>query len=156
MEYEVIIVDDKSQDGTHRVAEALCDFLGKDRIQILQRPGKLGLGTAYVDGLSLATGSHVILMDADLSHQPKYIPSMVSVMKQSGADVVTGTRYINEGGVAGWNLMRKLTSGVANFLASELLRPGVSDLTGSFRLWKREALEAVLAKTQSKGVRSTI
>ncbi len=148
-------MDDNSQDGTHKVAESLRDFLGKDIIQLLQRPGKLGLGTAYIDGLKLATGSHVVLMDADLSHQPKYIPSMVSLMKRSGADVITGTRYINGGGVAGWDLKRKLTSRVANFLASELLRPGISDLTGSFRLWKREALEAVLAKTQSKGVYGT-
>ncbi len=155
MEYEIIIVDDNSPDGTENVAKALRDYLGKDIIQILERPGKLGLGTAYIDGLKLATGSHVVIMDADLSHQPKYIPSMASVMKQSSADVVTGTRYVNGGGVAGWNLMRKLTSGIANFLATELLRSGVSDVTGSFRLWKREVLEAVLAKTQSIGVCST-
>ncbi len=155
MEYEVIIVDDNSPDGTENVAKALRDYLGKDIIQVLKRPRKLGLGTAYIDGLKLATGSHVVIMDADLSHQPKYIPSMASVMKQSGADVVTGTRYVNGGGVAGWDLMRKLTSGVANVLATELLRSGVSDVTGSFRLWKREVLEDVLAKTQSKGVYST-
>ncbi len=152
MEYEIIIVDDNSPDGTESVANALRDYLGKDIIKVLVRPGKLGLGTAYIDGLKLASGSHVVIMDADISHLPKYIPSMASVMKQSGADVVIGTRYAKGGGVAGWNLMRKLISSVSNFLATELLRSGVSDYTGSFRLWKREVLEDVLTKTQSKGV----
>lgn len=83
--------------------------------------------------------------------QPKFIPRFVALMDRDGLDVVTGTRYVPGGGVAGWDTRRKLTSRVANFLAHTALRPGVSDLTGSFRLYRRPALEALVAATRSKG-----
>jgi dolichol-phosphate mannosyltransferase len=71
--------------------------------------------------------------------------------KLYGSDVVTGTRYVNGGGVHGWDLFRKLTSRVANYLAAVLLSPGVSDLTGSFRLYKRAVIEHVMNEVQSVG-----
>jgi dolichol-phosphate mannosyltransferase len=151
MDYEVVVVEDNSPDGTLEVAEQLRELYGEDRIKILSRPGKMGLGTAYIDGLKLASGGRIVLMDSDLSHHPKFIPIMVAKMDEGKFDVVTGTRYALGGGVAGWDLRRKLTSRVANFLASELLRPGVSDLTGSFRLYERDVLEAVLSQVVSKG-----
>jgi len=90
-------------------------------------------------------------MDADLSHHPKFIPQMIKVMGSTDCDVVTGTRYQPGGGVFGWNYYRKLTSRTANFLADFLLRPGVSDLTGSFRLYKKSVLLAIFPKIVTKG-----
>lgn len=91
-------------------------------------------------------------MDADFSHHPKFIPEMIRVQATKDYDVVTGTRYSGEGaGVSGWDLKRKLVSKGANIFADTMLRPGLSDLTGSFRLYKKGALEKVIAKVQSKG-----
>ena len=91
-------------------------------------------------------------MDADFSHHPKFIPEMIHVQAEKDYDIVTGTRYSGEAaGVYGWDLKRKFVSRGANLFADTLLRPGVSDLTGSFRLYKKDVLEKVIAKVQSKG-----
>ena len=90
-------------------------------------------------------------MDADLSHHPKFIPDFIKKMKDTKCDLVTGTRYLPGGGVYGWDLNRKLTSRVANYMASTLLNPKASDLTGSFRLYKKEVLEAIIPKVKSRG-----
>lgn len=90
-------------------------------------------------------------MDADLSHHPKYIPAMIATQAASGADIVSGTRYAPGGGVFGWSFKRKLTSRGANTLAQALLSPGVSDLTGSFRLYRKPALELLMRRCTSKG-----
>ena len=115
------------------------------------RPGKLGLGSAYIDGLSKCQGEFIILMDADLSHHPKFIPEFIKKQKATGCDMVSGTRYQSGGGVHGWDLNRKLTSRVANFLAATALAPTSSDLTGSFRLYKRSVIEAIIPKVKSRG-----
>ena len=152
------------------MAEQLRDVYGPSRIKIHTRAGKLGLGTAYVHGLQFATGNFIIIMDADFSHHPKFIADMIQVQASSasvvgGYDIVTGTRYAsggpdldawaitrsNHAGVYGWDLKRKIVSRGANLLADTVLRPGVSDLTGSFRLYKRAVLEKVMAVTESKG-----
>jgi dolichol-phosphate mannosyltransferase len=151
MEYEVVIVDDSSPDGTLQVAERIQESFGKDKVTIVSRQGKLGLGTAYYAGLEKARGDRIVLMDADMSHHPKFIPAMAQTMDAQKVDIVTGTRYAGTGGVAGWDTFRKLTSRTANFLADFLLNPGVSDLTGSFRLYERKAIEQVLPKVESKG-----
>lgn len=90
-------------------------------------------------------------MDADFSHHPKFIPEMIRVQASKGCDIVTGTRYAGNGGVFGWDLKRKVVSRGANLFADTMLRPGVSDLTGSFRLYKKDVLDKVIAKVQSKG-----
>lgn len=82
--------------------------------------------------------------------QPKYIPDMVSKQQDSQCDVVSGTRYKQNGGVYGWDMIRKLTSRGANLLAQLLLQPNASDLTGSFRLYKRSAFETIINQVQSK------
>jgi dolichol-phosphate mannosyltransferase len=152
LNYEVVIVDDSSPDRTLDVAQAIQKSYGQNHVTIVSRQGKLGLGTAYVAGLQAAKGERIILMDADLSHHPKFIPSMIDLMDSTGVDIVTGTRYANGGGVYGWNWKRKLTSTGANFLAHFLLRSGdVSDLTGSFRLYERRVLEQILPQIQCKG-----
>ena len=151
LDYEVVIVDDSSPDGTLQVAEALQKSYGNDKVTIVSRKGKLGLGSAYSAGLKAAKGDRIVLMDADMSHHPKFIPQMVNLMDSTNVEIVTGTRYRRGGGVAGWDWFRKLTSRTANFLADFLMNPGVSDLTGSFRLYERSALETVLPLVQSKG-----
>lgn len=148
---EVIIVDDNSPDGTQDVVAELQKIYTKDKIKLHARPGKLGLGSAYIDGLSKCTGEFVILMDADLSHHPKFIPEFIKKQRETNADIVTGTRYAHGGGIHGWDLNRKLTSRVANFLASTLLAPAASDLTGSFRLYKKAVLEKALKSVKSRG-----
>jgi dolichol-phosphate mannosyltransferase len=145
LDWELIIVDDGSPDGTQEIAAQ------PQRIQIRARAGKLGLGTAYVHGLQFATGNYVIIMDADFSHHPKFIADMIRVQKEKNYDIVTGTRYAGDGGVYGWDLKRKFVSRGANLFADTVLRPGVSDLTGSFRLYKREVLQKVIKQTESKG-----
>ncbi|XP_057807726.1 dolichol-phosphate mannosyltransferase subunit 1-like [Salvia miltiorrhiza] len=130
--FEIIVVDDGSPDGTQEIVKQLQEVYGEDRILLRPSPKKLGLVTAYVHGLKHATGNFVVIMDADLSHHPKYLPSFIKKQMETSASIVTGTRYVKGGGVHGWNLMRKLTSRGANVLAQTFLWPGVSDLTGLF------------------------
>lgn len=149
--FEVIIIDDGSPDGTLEVAKQLQGIYGKDRIVLKPREKKLGLGTAYIHGIKFAKGDFIIIMDADLSHHPKFIPEMIKKQKEGDLDVVSGTRYKGSGGVFGWDLKRKLISRGANYLTQVLLRPGASDLTGSFRLYKKKVLEDLVHSCQSKG-----
>ncbi|KAJ3039559.1 dolichol-P-mannose synthesis [Rhizophlyctis rosea] len=151
LDYEIIVIDDASPDGTLEVAKELQRVYGEKHIVLRPRAGKLGLGTAYVHGIQHSTGNFIFIMDADMSHHPKFIPDFVRKQRSGNYDVVTGTRYINGGGVYGWDLRRKLTSRVANYLADILLNPGVSDLTGSFRLYKKEVLAQLISATKSKG-----
>jgi len=90
-------------------------------------------------------------MDADFSHHPKFIPEMIRLQQTNDYDIVTGTRYAGNGGVYGWDLKRKCISKGANIFADTLLRPGVSDLTGSFRLYKTDVFQNVITRVQSKG-----
>lgn len=150
-----MVVDDGSPDKTQAVVLELQKIYG-ERIVLHTRPRKMGLGSAYIDGLKFCKGSFVFLMDADLSHhvgarQPKFFPQFIKKQQETGADIVTGTRYVRGGGVYGWDLYRKLTSRVANFIADFLLDPQVSDLTGSFRLYKREVLEDVMKTVKQRG-----
>ncbi|KAI9266832.1 dolichol-phosphate mannosyltransferase [Phascolomyces articulosus] len=151
VDWEVVIIDDGSPDGTQEVAKELQKVYGEDHIQLRPRAGKLGLGTAYVHGLQFATGNYVIIMDADFSHHPKFIPQMIRLQAQHNYDIVSGTRYQPGGGVYGWDLKRKLVSRGANYLATLMLRPKSSDLTGSFRLYKKDVLYQLINATISKG-----
>ncbi|EJT74208.1 hypothetical protein GGTG_08052 [Gaeumannomyces tritici R3-111a-1] len=150
LDWELIIVDDGSPDGTQDVAKQLIKAF-EPHVQLHPRTGKLGLGTAYVHGLQFAKGNFIIIMDADFSHHPKFIPQMIARQKTADYDIVTGTRYAPGGGVHGWDLKRRMTSKGANILADTLLRPGVSDLTGSFRLYKRAVLEKLFETTDVRG-----
>ncbi|KXT13400.1 hypothetical protein AC579_9071 [Pseudocercospora musae] len=151
LDYEVIIVDDGSPDGTQEIAKQLIKAYGSNHIVLKPRAGKLGLGTAYVHGLQFATGNFVVIMDADFSHHPKFLPAMIAKQAEGNYDIVTGTRYAGNGGVYGWDLKRKLVSTGANLFADTVLRPGVSDLTGSFRLYKKPVLQEVVSRTEAKG-----
>eukprot|EP00736_Rhodelphis_marinus_P013910 Rmarinus@m.2797 len=151
IEFEIIVIDDNSPDGTQDACKQLQTIYGAERIVLKTRKGKLGLGSAYIFGIQFATGDFIIILDADLSHHPKFIPQFIEKQKQGDYDVVSGTRYVTGGGVHGWDLRRKLTSRVANYLAATMLQPGVSDLTGSFRLYKKAVLDSVIKHVRSKG-----
>uniref|UniRef100_A0A8C5WKY2 Dolichol-phosphate mannosyltransferase subunit 1 n=1 Tax=Leptobrachium leishanense TaxID=445787 RepID=A0A8C5WKY2_9ANUR len=146
--FEIIIIDDGSPDGTLEVAERLKDLYGSDRIVSI---ADLMLRTAYVHGMKHATGNYIIIMDADLSHHPKFIPEFITKQKEGNFDIVSGTRYIGNGGVYGWDLKRKIISRGANFITQVLLRPGASDLTGSFRLYRKDVLQKLVDRCVSKG-----
>ncbi|CAK8694094.1 unnamed protein product [Clavelina lepadiformis] len=150
-DFEVIIIDDGSPDGTLDVAKQLQKIYGNDQIVLRPREKKLGLGTAYVHGMKHATGNFIVIMDADLSHHPKFIPEFIKRQKAGDYDIITGTRYVGDGGVYGWDWWRKLVSRTANYITQVLLRPGVSDLTGSFRLYRKEVLEKLVQSCVSKG-----
>ncbi|KAH8834870.1 glycosyltransferase family 2 protein [Flagelloscypha sp. PMI_526] len=165
LNWEIVIVDDNSPDGTQEIAHQLIAVYGADKILLKPRTGKLGLGYQYIHGLNFISGNFVIIMDADFSHhcmeQPKFIPQFIQLQKVHNLDIVTGTRYrststpymteANPGGVYGWNIQRKMVSRGANFLADTVLNPGVSDLTGSFRLYKTPVLRHIISETVSKG-----
>jgi len=149
--FEIIVIDDGSPDGTLAVAKQLQEIYGEDRIVLRPRAKKLGLGTAYIHGVKHARGEFIVIMDADLSHHPKFIPEMLKTQMEGNFDLVSGTRYAMGGGVFGWDFMRKLISRTANYVAQVLLRPGASDLTGSFRLYKKDVLEKLVNACVSKG-----
>ncbi|CAK9297689.1 unnamed protein product [Gordionus sp. m RMFG-2023] len=149
--HEIIIIDDGSPDGTELVALELEKLYGKNKIIFKQRGKKLGLGTAYIYALGFAKGDFVILMDGDLSHHPKFILQFIKKQKERNYDIITGSRYIAHGGVYGWDMKRKIISRGANLLTQILLDPKVSDLTGSFRLYKKICLEKLIRSCHSKG-----
>lgn len=149
--FEVIVVDDNSPDGTTQVAKELQKIYGTERLVVTGREKKLGLGSAYIFGIKHAKGNFVVIMDADLSHHPKFIKEFIEKQKENNYDIVTGTRYSGDGGVYGWNMKRKTISRTANYITQVLLRPGVSDLTGSFRLYKKDVLENLIKQVVSKG-----
>jgi len=140
----ILIIDDNSPDGTGAVADELAARY-PDCISVLHRSGKLGLGTAYITGFKymLERGFDLIgQMDADLSHQPEKFVEFVSALE--GNDVVFGSRYIPGGSLDNdWPAWRKSLSNFGNTYARTILRLPVKDLTGGFRLWRREALAVI-------------
>jgi dolichol-phosphate mannosyltransferase len=151
---ELLFVDDASPDGTGQIAEDLArEFPG--RIHVIHRPGKLGLGTAYLQGFRWALehgADYVIQMDADFSHSPEYLPQFLEFAQEF--DVVVGSRYVHGGQVdEHWSPGRRLLSWWANSVWTQLIL-GVKtrDATGGFKCWRRSALEQIdLQKVRSSG-----
>lgn len=138
----ILVVDDGSPDGTGRAADELA--AQNSRIHVLHRSGKQGLGTAYVAGFKwgLAQGfDFCIEMDADFSHHPRYLPTMLSLLTQH--DVVIGSRYVPGGGTVNWGIGRKLLSRGGSLYSRIILGITVRDMTGGFNGWNRRVLEAV-------------
>jgi len=152
----ILVADDNSPDGTGEIADQLAEQYGADRIVVMHRPGKQGLGRAYVDGMvrAVAAGAQfVVQMDADLSHGPQYLPQMLGTLLATDADVVIGSRYVCGASLAQeWSWHRKALSGFANAYVRGLLRLGVRDVTAGFKLWRASALEIIdVASIRSNG-----
>jgi glycosyltransferase involved in cell wall biosynthesis len=138
IEGELVIVDDNSPDGTGEVAD---DLARGFPIRVVHRAGKLGLGTAVVDGFNAAEAEIVGVIDADLSHPPELVPRMLAVMQEEGADVVIGSRYIPGGGTSDWEMTRVMMSRFACVLARGLTP--VRDATSGFFLMRRDRARGV-------------
>lgn len=135
---QLVIVDDNSPDGTGQVADELA---ARYPITVVHRSGKLGLGTAVIDGFKASASRYVGVIDADLSHPPGLVPRMLAVMERDGADVVIGSRYIRGGGTRNWELSRVMMSRFACLMARGLTP--VRDATSGFFVMKRELAEGV-------------
>jgi dolichol-phosphate mannosyltransferase len=148
---QVLIVDDNSPDGTGEIAERLAGE--EDAVHVLHRPVKEGLGPAYVAGFkqALAEGAGLIVeMDADFSHEPAYLPRLLEAAER--ADLVLGSRYVDGGGVADWGALRQTISRGGSAYSRLVLGLGVRDLTGGFKCFRREVLEAIdLDAIRSRG-----
>src|SRR5438552_9039285 len=143
-EATVLIVDDRSPDGTGVLADTLA---ARDpRIHVLHRTAKEGLGAAYRAGFRWAldrpTTRAVVQMDADFSHDPADLPRLLAPL-MTDADLVIGTRYMRGGGTVGWPLRRQLVSRAGTLFARTVLLLPYRDLTGGFKAWRREALDAI-------------
>jgi dolichol-phosphate mannosyltransferase len=149
---DLLIVDDNSPDGTGAMADAIA--ADDSQVSVLHRPGKLGLGTAYVQAFQkgLTQGyERFFEMDADLSHDPKYLAAFVAAL-DDGADVVIGSRNIPGGGVDGWGVGRHFISKGGSLYARTILGLGIRDLTSGFKAFTRRALEAIdFASVRSSG-----
>lgn len=152
----ILVADDNSPDGTGKVADELAEKYGAGRMTVLHRPGKQGLGRAYVDGMTTAMkagAEFVVQMDSDLSHSPQYLPQMLGTLLATDADVVIGSRYVCGASLASeWAWHRKALSAFANTYVRVLLHLGVRDVTAGFKLWRSSALTAIdVASISSNG-----
>jgi dolichol-phosphate mannosyltransferase len=142
MEHTVLIVDDSSPDGTGQIAERLA--LELPPVQVLHRDRKLGLGRAYLAGFEMALGGGadlVLEMDSDFSHDPGDLPRLIAGAAE--ADLVLGSRYVDGGGVTDWGPVRRGLSRGGSWYARVVLGIPVRDLTGGFKCFRREVLEAL-------------
>lgn len=143
---EVLVVDDNSPDGTAEVVRALREK--NPRVHMLERPGKMGLGSAYVQGFRKALdlgADYVMEMDADFSHDPKYLPDFLRLAE--AADVVVGSRYLNGVNVINWPISRLILSYGANLYTRVVTGMPILDATGGFKCFRRETLEAIEFET---------
>ena len=141
--FRLLVVDDDSPDGTGRIADELA-AAHPQRIEVLHRSGHRGLGRSYVEGLQRALKSDaelILQMDADLSHNPEYLPALASAAQHY--DVVIGSRYLHGVSVVNWPLHRLFLSAFANRYIRGVTRLSPHDCTSGFRCWRREALAAV-------------
>jgi dolichol-phosphate mannosyltransferase len=139
---EMLVVDDGSPDGTGQLADAIVQQ--NPRFHVLHRPRKMGLGTAYVSGFGwgLKKGFEAFIeMDADFSHDPKYLSRMLELLGTH--DVVIGSRYVEGGGTLNWGIGRKLLSLGGSLYSRLILGASIRDFTGGFNGWRRRVLEAV-------------
>jgi dolichol-phosphate mannosyltransferase len=142
----LLVVDDASPDGTGAIADRLA--AEDERIQVLHRPGKEGLGKAYLAGFAhaLERGAElVVVMDADFSHDPEHLPELLAAA--AGSDLVLGSRYVDGGRIADWPPLRRVLSKSGSVYARAVLGVGVRDLTSGFRCVRRGVLEAVEPST---------
>jgi len=147
----VLVIDDSSPDGTGELADGLA--AKHDRVEVLHRPAKEGLGPAYLAGfrVALAAGAELILeVDCDRSHDPDDVPRLIAAA--ADADLVLGSRYVTGGRIENWGLVRRFVSRAGSLYAQMLLWVPVKDLTGGFKCYRREVLERIdLDSISSRG-----
>ncbi len=139
-EVHILVIDDNSPDGTGDIADEVAER--DERVHVLHRTEKAGLGKAYIAGFRWALEhdyERILEMDADFSHQPKYLPEMIGQLDDY--DVVVGSRYVAGGGTEDWGALRKLISRGGGFYSRTILGIDVQDLTAGFVAWRREVLE---------------
>ncbi len=152
-EFDILVVDDNSPDGTGRIVDGLAKK--SDKIKILHRPKKSGLGKAYIEGFSYVLSQNlpygrIIQMDADFSHHPKYLGELLRATQDK--DISIGSRYISGGKVLGWRLHRRILSYFANLYVRFWLGLKVKDCTGGFRCFRRRAISDIgIERIRSKG-----
>ncbi len=149
---DILVVDDNSPDGTGKIAD---DLAAKDaHVRVMHRAGKQGLGTAYIQAFTKGLGEgyeRFLEMDADLSHDVRYLPDFFRAMDE-GAEVVIGSRNIPGGGVEGWGVGRHVISKGGSIYSRTILGLGVKDLTSGYKAFTRRALEAIaLESVRSNG-----
>jgi dolichol-phosphate mannosyltransferase len=148
---DILIVDDNSPDGTGEFADKIHEE--NAQVRVLHRAGKLGLGTAYIEGFKYAIEhayDAAFEMDADFSHDPKYLPDFLKAIEN--ADLVIGSRYIPGGDTPNWTMLRRFISGGGNIFARFMLGIPVHDCTAGYRCYRRQVLENIdLDSIQSQG-----
>jgi dolichol-phosphate mannosyltransferase len=148
---EVLVIDDASPDGTGDTAESFAERT--DRVQVIHRASKLGLGSAYLMGFRYALDheyDYVVQMDADFSHRPEDLPRLLNAARS--ADLVIGSRNVPGGRVENWSLLRRTVSRGGSFYARNLLKLPIRDCTSGFKCWRKEALKALdLGSVASNG-----
>jgi len=140
---DVLVIDDSSPDGTGEIADRLA--AERERVHVLHRPRKEGLGPAYLDGFrrALADGAELVMeMDCDFSHDPADVPRLVAACVD-GADLALGSRYVPGGAIPDWGLVRRAISAGGNLYARLWLSSPVHDLTGGFKCYRRAVLETI-------------
>jgi dolichol-phosphate mannosyltransferase len=140
---DILVVDDNSPDGTGKLADELA--AKEPRIRVLHREKKQGLGRAYLHAFRVALDAgytHIIEMDADFSHDPRYLPTLLDTAL-GGADLVLGSRYVTGGGTVNWGVGRKIISRGGSLYARTILGVGTRDLTGGFKCFHRRVLESI-------------
>ena len=142
-EADLLVIDDNSPDGTGALADQLA---ARDpKLSVLHRAGKLGLGTAYLEGFKLGLAKdyeYFFEMDCDFSHDPKYLPALLAAAR-TGADLVLGSRWVTGGGTENWGVGRKIISRGGSFYARTILGIDIRDVTGGFKCFRRKVLEAL-------------
>jgi dolichol-phosphate mannosyltransferase len=143
--FDILVVDDNSSDGTAQVVKNMME--DSERVFLIERPGKLGLGTAYIKGFTWGLErdyDHFIEMDADGSHNYQALPWFEREMEKDGCDLMIGSRYLDGTiSVVGWDFKRLLLSKFGNIYASRILGLGLTDLTSGYRCYSRRALKAI-------------
>jgi len=145
-EADVLVIDDASPDGTGDLVRR--QILKDARLEIMSRPAKLGLGTAYMAGFAYALQhgyTSVLTMDSDFSHPPDRIPALIQAV-DGGAHLSVGSRYVAGGAIEGWGTDRRVLSATANFVARQILRLRTHDCTGGFRCYSLRALQFLVTR----------
>lgn len=142
-DFHVLVVDDNSRDGTADIVKQMADEYPR-RVHLIQRAGKLGLGTAYIAGFTWALQrdyTHIFEMDADFSHHPAALPRLLQATRY--ADMAIGSRYVAGGRTVNWSPLRKVISRGGSLYARSILGLPIRDLTGGFKCFRRQVLESI-------------